>query len=289
MEPGNRCIRQSCIADPVFFLRKDGVLITKTNINMKIHTQLIGAAIISMSLLGFGLNTDHKTPPNCSGTTLENKEVVYADFYYDLSPRFEPISKSKLHQATSVADFFETENLRPLANYESIEVVIIENDKQTEKRISNEYYTLSEKQVEMLLTFDYSTHFLIRAVFQENNEKSGEMEYFRAEPHFTVVPEKQATYEFSEEGLIDYITKSNKENTANLDESKLQFAKLYFTVTQDGTLTNIYLDRSSGYKKIDKAMIELLTNAPGKWTPAENPQGEKLEQELVVTFGVGGC
>ena len=51
----------------------------------------------------------------------------------------------------------------------------------------------------------------------------------------------------------------------------------------------MFLDRSSGNVTIDKAMLSLIQSAPGKWIPAENEKGENVDQELVITFGVGGC
>jgi hypothetical protein len=36
-------------------------------------------------------------------------------------------------------------------------------------------------------------------------------------------------------------------------------------------------------------MTELITNFPGTWEPAENSKGEKVDQELVVSFGLMGC
>jgi hypothetical protein len=36
-------------------------------------------------------------------------------------------------------------------------------------------------------------------------------------------------------------------------------------------------------------MIELISNSPGKWKPAENSVGEKVNQKLVFSFGMMGC
>ena len=36
-------------------------------------------------------------------------------------------------------------------------------------------------------------------------------------------------------------------------------------------------------------MIQLIKNTPDQWVPAENEKGEKVEQELVVSFGLMGC
>jgi len=56
-----------------------------------------------------------------------------------------------------------------------------------------------------------------------------------------------------------------------------------------GTITNVKLDRTSGYLNMDKTMVELIKNTPGKWKQAENVKGENVDQELVVSFGMVGC
>jgi hypothetical protein len=33
----------------------------------------------------------------------------------------------------------------------------------------------------------------------------------------------------------------------------------------------------------------LANNLPGKWQPAENAKGEKVDQVLVLSFGIVGC
>lgn len=33
----------------------------------------------------------------------------------------------------------------------------------------------------------------------------------------------------------------------------------------------------------------LITHAPGKWEAAENANGEKVDQDLVFSFGTIGC
>ena len=51
----------------------------------------------------------------------------------------------------------------------------------------------------------------------------------------------------------------------------------------------VKLDGASGYLSINNRMIELINKAPGKWNPAENAKGEKVDQELAVSFGLRGC
>ncbi|MEL7004495.1 MAG: hypothetical protein AAFN93_17440 [Bacteroidota bacterium] len=60
-------------------------------------------------------------------------------------------------------------------------------------------------------------------------------------------------------------------------------------VTKNGTLENVRLTATSGYPSVDELMVELIDSLPAKWNPAENSEGEKVDQELVFFFGLMGC
>ena len=60
-------------------------------------------------------------------------------------------------------------------------------------------------------------------------------------------------------------------------------------ITTDGTVSDVILESTSGYDSIDDKMIELIKSMPGKWNAATDSQGEKVEQELVYSFGLVGC
>ncbi|MEL7004496.1 MAG: hypothetical protein AAFN93_17445 [Bacteroidota bacterium] len=62
-----------------------------------------------------------------------------------------------------------------------------------------------------------------------------------------------------------------------------------FTVTKNGTLENVRLTATSGYPSVDELMVELIDSLPAKRNPAENSEGEKVDQELVFFFGLMGC
>ncbi|WP_185956540.1 energy transducer TonB [Changchengzhania lutea] len=115
------------------------------------------------------------------------------------------------------------------------------------------------------------------------------MENSYSTPHHTIVPEYQARYKSGKEALATFLKENTKNVTANLDAKKLQAAKLFFTVTKSGTIENVKLDRPSGYPEVDEAMVDLINKAPGIWIPAINYKGEKVDQELVVSFGLMGC
>ncbi len=262
---------------------------------MKKSIVVASISIITVSLLAFNPPKHETEIAGCSlvynGTDLPMVFKIKApDLYYGVHSRFEAITKAELANAESASAFINEDYIGRVTNYESIEVVIIENNQRTNKRLSNNFSDLSKEQKTMLRNLDYSHHFLVRINFEERDTETGEVMYARAEPHYTVVPDKQAVYEFGISALVDYIRESNEENTLQVEEDQLQAAMLYFTISRTGVLTNIYLDHTTGYQKIDEGLIKIINNLPGKWAPAENSEGEKIEQELVLTFGPrGGC
>ncbi len=268
---------------------------------MKKHLLIFSSILFAGGLTAYGILNDNYsyTPQNESSCNVVNvpiaftanilKPDVLTDFFYDFGPRFSPISKEDLLKATSVSDFIDEKETRKYDGVGSTTLIIIENDIQTDKRISGKGERLSKEQLKMIESFEYSSNFLLRAVFRTEDslaESKGENIYY---PHMTVVPEKQAIYDGGKDGLLDYFRQENEKNIYNLDEKKLQPAKLSFTVSKNGTVENAELDRTSGYPHIDEAMINLVNNLPGKWKPAENAKGESVDQVLVVSFGMVGC
>lgn len=108
-------------------------------------------------------------------------------------------------------------------------------------------------------------------------------------PYLSGEPVKQATYEGGMKALMAYLMENSKEARAGQEMDKLQPFKLVFTVTKNGSVANVKLEGTSGYYAIDYRMIDLILKAPGKWEPAENAKGEKVDQEQEVTLGPTGC
>ena len=268
---------------------------------MKNSIIIFSIVTTALSLMAFGrINTDESitnqvvtSNNNCLATdkhiTEDIKDKTYSDFFYDMSPRFSPIKKSDLDNAKSIVDFLPKDQTQPVVSYKSVSVIIIIDDRQTNIREIGYSDVLTDNQIKLLRSSEYSTNFMIRAEYLEMNKETRKLENRHFSTYLTIVPDIQAEYEGGKDAFLSYLRKNNKENTANLDEEKLQAAKLYYTVTSNGEVTNIKLDRTSGNKEIDKTMIDLITKAPGKWEPAKNSKGEKVDQELVISFGMVGC
>jgi hypothetical protein len=270
---------------------------------MKKNILIILAIIITLSLTAFSIKQLNYSEGN-ELETIENEPValdeltnnkikdrIYSDFIYDIGPRFNPIKKSELDKIKSFNDIIDQEHASRIVKYKWVTVVLIIDDEESNIREFGTSDILTEAQLKLLHSFDYSTHLMIAADYQGKNKETGALEDTHWTPYLTIVPETQAEYSKGKAALKEYLKESSKasRDIANVDPEKLQPAKLYFTVTKKGAIENVKLDRTSNYSLVDEAMIELIKNAPGTWKPAENLKGEKVEQELVVSFGLMGC
>lgn len=262
---------------------------------MKKYIIIFSALIVTLSLAASSIINW-----NDSNTTSKDKEVVFnnsedksddifSDFVYGIGPRFDGIKKSDFDKATSIDAFLENDQLSAINKLHSVNIVVIENDRPTNISAYGDSKVFNKQQLDLLDTFDYSTNFMVKTEYEKVNGESGQTEFTHSTPHLTIVPEKQAVYDQGYKALKLFLKENSKDTWNTIDPNKLQPAKLYFTVTKSGTIENIRLDRSSNFEMVDKRMIEILDKAPGNWSPAENSKGEKVDQELVVSFGLMGC
>jgi hypothetical protein len=148
---------------------------------------------------------------------------------------------------------------------------------------------LTDGQIKLLQKTDYTTNFYIRADFQQKNAVTGELENEFLTYYTSIIPAKAATYADGEHALINYLKDNSRDDTAIIREDKLQPGKVSFTVTKAGKITDVYLTSTSGYPSVDAVLIELINDIPGKWDPATNSKGQKVDQEFVFFFGLQGC
>lgn len=255
-------------------------------------TILISCAVLAtLSLVAFTLINENKSTKNnkevaiitASAENNEDKKEThsnrFSDFIYDIGTRFKPIKKSDVTNASSINIFFDSHEMEKIESVKSVELIIVEKDVRTDKRALGNNAFFNEAQVNFLNAVDYSTSFVIKVDYKDKTST----------PHFTIVPEVQAEYIYGKDALVKYFIDNTKAATANIPEDKLKPAKLYFTVTKKGTIDGVHLDRSSGYPEVDKLVTRLISETPGGWIPATNSEGETVEQELVVSFGLIGC
>jgi len=268
---------------------------------MKKSILIFCAVLTILSLTAFGFFNRNDSLTN-QVETLSSKSIasnlqviegpsnkVFPNFFYGVGTRFGPIKKGDLDKARSITDFLPKKRTQQIVSYKSVKVIILDDNKQTDINETGHSAILTASQINLLQSLDYSTNILIRADYLQRDRETNVLEDSYSTPHLTIVPEKQAEYVNGIDALVEYLKENSKENMGLVQESKLQPAKLYFTVTKKGSISNVRIVTSSGYSSIDKKMIDLMTKAPGKWEPAENLKGEKVDQELVFSYGLMGC
>ena len=262
---------------------------------MKKRILIISLVLVTLSLAAFSFINPDTTPKPKDGLSshlldieipnIKNETKEPIEFFYFVGSRFDAIKKSDVNQAKSIHDFISDEDSKQIASIYSTELILIINDRQSEFREYGTDENLTKNQLKLLQSVDYSKHFLIKTNYQNSAS-----DYDDFGPHYTIVPEKQATYTNGKDALLKYLKDNKSKDTDFIDKKKLQFVKVTFTITDNGNLTDVKLDRSSGYPQIDLELVELIKNIPGLWEPAENENGEKIEQELVFSFGLAdGC
>jgi len=261
---------------------------------MKKNILIISTIFTTASLMAFGYlkpkTADIQEKVSCKTSIEIVSPQPEVTFFYDVASRFmSTVTKEQLHDATSILDFLPKSQTDPVENYQSVEVIILNDYHQTNARAKGKDEKLTPEQLELLQTVDYSNNILIRAEFQQKDKTSGQLKYNYFTPHITIIPEKEAMYIFGKATLINYLKTRSKENIALVKPGKLKGGKLYFTVTKDGNIANVRLASSSGYPTIDEKMLQLMTTVPGMWLAAENANREKVAQTLVFSFGTIGC
>ncbi|MFT4848278.1 MAG: hypothetical protein ACI83B_000807 [Sediminicola sp.] len=269
---------------------------------MKKNILILSGVLVTFSLLAYGVidSKDSVTDQEIASNIVLNpvdKEIkenfnvkAYPDFAYDVGSRFmSTITKEDLHKAKSLLDFLPKEQTDPVFRYKSVSVIILDDFRQTDKREIGYSEVLTDAQIKLLQSTDYSTNFLIRADFQEMSSDVNHLVNNYFTPHMTVVPENEAVYVNGKDALIDYLKENSKEKTTIVNEKKVKSGKIFFTVTKEGDISNVNLTSTSGYPSIDLYMIELIKSIPGAWEAASNSIGQKVDQELVFSFGTIGC
>jgi hypothetical protein len=218
-----------------------------------------------------------------------DKVNAKSDFFMSLGPRFNGIKKEKLNNARSFADFIGDAHVQRIVSYKSLEVVLLEDNKQTSTKEITDSGVFSPAQLALLQSFDYSTNLLVRADYKEKNIDTDVVEDSYWTPHLTIVPETQASYLSGDDGIIRYLDLHSKDETISIEKDKLKPGIIYFTITKEGIISDTKLVSSCGFPKVDNKLTELISNLPEKWQPASNVNGENVEQILVLSFGNAGC
>lgn len=269
---------------------------------MKKSILIICAALITLSLTAFSyMNWNNSEKAQGEISYSESETVAFAnnlfntlykqadfDLFYNVESRFmTTITKEDLHKAKSIIDILPGQATDLVESYQVSEVVILHDDANVREKGKSD--VLNTAQLKLLQSADYSTDFYISANCKRKDPITGGLKKDSIIYYMTIIPEKKAEYTRGFDALIEYLKESSQEATAIIRKDQLRPGKVNFTVTKEGAIAGVKLLSTSGYPSVDKELIELISDMPGKWEPATNSKGEKVDQELVFFFGLEGC
>ena len=205
-------------------------------------------------------------------------------FVYDVDSRFiANISKEDIRNAKTIIDLVPED--AGWDNFEFKEVTIKVLPDENNKYAKGNSKELNLEQINLLKTIDYSTNFVVDTYIKSEHPSAHNHHPY----YITVTPEKEASYLGGKEALINYLTVNCASTISKTERGNLKSGKAHFTISKEGTISNVNLESTSGYRSVDLKMMELIITLPGVWIPATNENGEKVEQELVFSFGTLGC
>jgi len=252
--------------------------------------------------MAFGyLNWNNTIPDNqnksCNKSVISNIDFLNLkvendniDLVYNVESRFKTrVTKEKLHNAKTIIDILPEKATKSIASYYYSRVSILEGNTETDQSDIGNSEVLTDGQIKVLQSADYSTNIYIRSDYKVENEAIGSFENDYLTYFITIIPEKEAEYTSGYDALIKYLRVQSKDKTQVITKDQLKPGKVNFTVTKDGTVAKVKLTSTSGYTSVDIALVELINNMPEKWNPAMNSKGEKVDQEFVFFFGLEGC
>lgn len=269
---------------------------------MKKNILILSALITTFSLMAFsfmnwGAKEVKLEPLSCNKMARVDYDFVnYSylqikpDFVYKVDNRFmTTISKEKLDKATSIIDILPKEETQTKEGYKNVRVALVgKNDKATTE-IMGDNERLNPAQIELLQSTDCTSNIRITSNCKQKNPYTNKLENYSLVYYITIVPSKEAEFKEGHEALLKYLKENSKEKITIVKKEQLQPGRVKFTINREGLIANVKLESTSGYPSIDEVFVGLIKNMPQKWNPAQNAQGEKVDQELVFFFGIEGC
>jgi TonB family protein len=229
----------------------------------------------------------------------ENKPQENLD--YLVNTWSSPVTKEEVKQITSILDFWSAEDKAKYKHdaFRDIWVVNLKDypdwtldvsEIAPKRKATGPTEEFTKEQLALVANADYSDHLRFSARFNSTRIETGEVKKnVLVSQSVSLVPDVQAAYKGGFDALVDYLKEASKDMVKHVKRDKVGRCRVFFTVTNKGSITDVKLVETSNYADVDKAMIKLIKDIPQKWTPAQNGKGKKVGQEFVFTFGVAGC
>lgn len=226
-------------------------------------------------------------PQMLAAAVIEKPERV--NFQFNVGTRFNAINKDVVQSSTHVKAFLPNCNTDEAVAYTKVTVSILDDDRITDRSVEGTSPQLNSDQLALLAEADYSDNILIRADFIKKSIETGHMEEAYSTPYRTIAPVQQAVYAEGNTSLLNFYEEQCQEVLKGLRQQGLKSGKMYFTITANGQLKEAVITESCGYPEVDARIVSLSNELPSNWLPAVTKEGKRIDQKLVLSFGMLGC
>lgn len=196
------------------------------------------------------------------------------------------VSKEKLEDAQTMIDIRPGYPSSMIEAYTSTEISV--TTKGTVMKATGFNDTLSAEQQTILQMADVGSDINIEVGYVHQNPVTLLPDIRQMNFVLSVVPEVEATYPGGYQELRSYLKKNAIDKIKDGFSKENKIVVIGFTVTETGEITNASIFRSSTDPEIDRLLLKAINRMP-KWTPAENAEGVKVQQEFEFVVGNGGC
>lgn len=255
--------------------------------------------VYSVLLLAISCQTDTATKKSkdLAVTEIKPTEVIknpfqteLNDFYFGINNRFNPIKKSGLDKAITFHNYISGEDSKRIERLHSVEFKQLNRFSVVENSVSHDKEQLSNEQLQFLRDLNYADDFKVKVYHQLKNNRTGGFETYDFDNYYTLVPEQQAVLTNGNKAFYNELKTLTHNDFKTINKDKFIMNKFYFTISKTGTIISVKKDRSCGYHKLDKTIENAIKNTSNKWQPAKNSNGDVVEQQLVLSFGLSmGC
>lgn len=212
-----------------------------------------------------------------------------SDFAYVVGPRFvNRVTKETVDNALSIDDIYPQSGERNIVSYHNTLITKFAESRKDWIYAKGEKETFNPAQIELLQKLPYGSSFSITGNIKFK-VASGAIEEDTLIQYMTILPTNPVTYKLGNENLISYLKKESKEAVEAAGDERLNPGRISFIVTKEGKIEQVKISNSSNFDSIDKRMLQIIQEIPGKWNVATNVKGEKVDQELIFSFGATGC
>lgn len=191
------------------------------------------------------------------------------------------INKKALKEAENLVDI--NRHYKPSWVKEFVAVEISATKKGQLQQVVSKSDQLNLAQKELINTADIDTKIMVNIKYiPDNTLKNNDVKTFNFD--FIVEPENNAKYIGGDEKLSQYLEKNAIVEIPSSTFKNYDLAMIKFAVNEKGRIINTKLFNSSTHPKADELLVEAIRQMPD-WQPAEYENGQKVQQEFVLTVG----